>query len=193
VTFWFSGAPQLTAIFKPRWKQQKSGDPRRLDEILVDRGSVSPQDVLEALKTQQEMHTQHATESTIRVDVGHLDRLMNRVGELVLLRNQILQYTAFWRHAMGCALMSSKLARLAGYSDPEKAYLAGLLHRPGNPRQYTAIHGRLSRRRQFGPRDSPAAIFGRYIWLSKSIWVSPTAKAARFWRNSGSFRRTWSK
>jgi two-component system chemotaxis sensor kinase CheA len=34
-----------------------------------------------------------AGDSTIRVDVGQLDRLMNRVGELVLLRNQIVQYT----------------------------------------------------------------------------------------------------
>jgi two-component system, chemotaxis family, sensor kinase CheA len=34
-----------------------------------------------------------ASDSTIRVDVGQLDRLMNRVGELVLLRNQIVQYT----------------------------------------------------------------------------------------------------
>lgn len=39
-----------------------------------------------------------------------------------------LEATAFWRHAMGCALVSSKLARLSGYDDPEKAYLAGLLH-----------------------------------------------------------------
>ena len=34
-----------------------------------------------------------ASDSTIRVDVDLLDRLMNRVGELVLLRNQIVQYT----------------------------------------------------------------------------------------------------
>ncbi len=34
------------------------------------------------------------TESTIRVDVDHLDRLMNLVGELVLARNQILQFTS---------------------------------------------------------------------------------------------------
>jgi two-component system, chemotaxis family, sensor kinase CheA len=32
--------------------------------------------------------------SNIRVDVGLLDRLMNLVGELVLVRNQILQYSA---------------------------------------------------------------------------------------------------
>jgi chemotaxis protein histidine kinase CheA len=34
------------------------------------------------------------SDSAIRVDVGQLDKLMNLVGELVLARNQILQYTA---------------------------------------------------------------------------------------------------
>lgn len=34
----------------------------------------------------------------------------------------------FWRHCLGCALVSSRMARLIGYPDPEKAYLAGLLH-----------------------------------------------------------------
>jgi len=36
----------------------------------------------------------HLTESTIRVDVGLLDKLMNLVGELVLARNQLLQDTS---------------------------------------------------------------------------------------------------
>lgn len=34
----------------------------------------------------------------------------------------------FWRHSLGCALVSSRMARLIGYPDPEKAYLGGLLH-----------------------------------------------------------------
>lgn len=34
------------------------------------------------------------SESTIRVDVGLLDELMNLVGELVLARNQVLQFTS---------------------------------------------------------------------------------------------------
>jgi HD-like signal output (HDOD) protein len=34
----------------------------------------------------------------------------------------------FWRHSLGCALVSSKIAKLIGYLDPEKVYLAGLLH-----------------------------------------------------------------
>ena len=41
----------------------------------------------------QPAHGQSASESTIRVDVGLLDKLMNLVGELVLARNQILQFT----------------------------------------------------------------------------------------------------
>lgn len=34
----------------------------------------------------------------------------------------------FWRHSLGCALVSRKIANIIGYSDPEKAYLAGLVH-----------------------------------------------------------------
>jgi putative nucleotidyltransferase with HDIG domain len=34
----------------------------------------------------------------------------------------------FWRHSLGCALVSQRLAILIGYPEPEKAYLAGLLH-----------------------------------------------------------------
>jgi HD-like signal output (HDOD) protein len=39
-----------------------------------------------------------------------------------------LDPTIFWRHALGCALVSRKVATLISYPDPEKAYLAGLLH-----------------------------------------------------------------
>ncbi len=38
--------------------------------------------------------THSVSEASIRVDVGLLDKLMNLVGELVLARNQVLQYTA---------------------------------------------------------------------------------------------------
>ncbi|HZP16881.1 MAG TPA: HDOD domain-containing protein [Terriglobales bacterium] len=34
----------------------------------------------------------------------------------------------FWRHSLGCALVCSKLAKLIGYPECDKAYLAGLLH-----------------------------------------------------------------
>ena len=40
-----------------------------------------------------ETHNPAVSDSTIRVDVGLLDKLMNLVGELVLARNQVLQFT----------------------------------------------------------------------------------------------------
>lgn len=39
-----------------------------------------------------------------------------------------LEPVTFWRHSLGCALVSSRLAKLIGYPDPGKAHLAGLLH-----------------------------------------------------------------
>jgi HD-like signal output (HDOD) protein len=40
----------------------------------------------------------------------------------------VLDAVTFWRHSLGCALVSRKMAKLIGYPDPEKAYLAGLVH-----------------------------------------------------------------
>jgi two-component system chemotaxis sensor kinase CheA len=71
---------------------QEAGDPRRLGEILVDKGAVKSKDVLEALQVQQTKQGS-LSDASIRVDVGLLDKLMNLVGELVLARNQILQFT----------------------------------------------------------------------------------------------------
>ncbi len=74
-------------------EQQNQGDPRPVGEILVEKGAVKPIELLEALTVQQQARAASTSDSTIRVEVSHLDRLMNRVGELVLLRNQILQYS----------------------------------------------------------------------------------------------------
>ena len=71
---------------------QQDGDPRHLGEIMVEQGTVKPQQVLEALQTQQ-ANPGAASESSIRVDVSLLDKLMNLVGELVLARNQVLQFS----------------------------------------------------------------------------------------------------
>jgi two-component system chemotaxis sensor kinase CheA len=49
--------------------------------------------VLQTIEDQREVRTSAVSESNIRVDVGLLDKLMNLVGELVLARNQILQYS----------------------------------------------------------------------------------------------------
>ena len=74
-------------------KIQVEGDPRHLGEILVEHGAAQPADVVDALRVQQSTRVQvSASDSTIRVDVGLLDKVMNLVGELVLARNQVLQF-----------------------------------------------------------------------------------------------------
>jgi two-component system, chemotaxis family, sensor kinase CheA len=74
-------------------EKQNEGDPRRLGEILVEQGAVRPADIVDALRIQQSSRAHGAaSDSTIRVDVGLLDKVMNLVGELVLARNQVLQF-----------------------------------------------------------------------------------------------------
>jgi two-component system chemotaxis sensor kinase CheA len=75
-------------------KKQNAGDRRQVGELLVESGAVTPQDVLDALNVQQIARGPSASDSTVRVDVNLLDRLMNLVSELVLTRNQILQFTS---------------------------------------------------------------------------------------------------
>jgi len=89
-------------------EQQARGDSRKLGEILVNHGVVKEQQLGALLQSQKEARSASnetaqaqtearassvAADSTIRVDVGLLDKLMNLVGELVLARNQVLQFT----------------------------------------------------------------------------------------------------
>ena len=79
--------------------QQRFGDARRIGEILIANQPTESAAVVEALTVQSEIHSEVAN-NTIRVDVGLLDKLMNLVGELVLSRNQILQFTATQKDAL---------------------------------------------------------------------------------------------
>jgi len=80
-------------------KQQSEGDKRAAEEILVQQDAINegpsedPRNQA-AVDIQQESkaHAPTAAASNIRVDVGLLDKLMNLVGELVLARNQMLQF-----------------------------------------------------------------------------------------------------
>jgi hypothetical protein len=70
--------------------QEKSR--HRIGEIPVAEGAAHPEDVPAAEQTVESRNPQ-ATMETIRVSVTVLDRLMNLVGELVLARNQLLQFS----------------------------------------------------------------------------------------------------
>ncbi len=71
--------------------EQDLGDDRRIGEILVDQGQTTPDAVDKAVEAQGNDAARSLSDSSIRVDVGLLDELMNLVGELVLARNQIVQ------------------------------------------------------------------------------------------------------
>lgn len=75
-------------------KQQLDGDKRPLGEILVEQGAVREEKVSKVVDEQREVQARSpvASLNTIRVDVNLLDQLMNLVGELVLTRNQVLQF-----------------------------------------------------------------------------------------------------
>ena len=74
-------------------QEQFAGNPHLIGEILIGRAAASPAAVSEALDTQHDARPTGVSDSSIRVDVGLLDKLMTLVGELVLARNQILQHT----------------------------------------------------------------------------------------------------
>ena len=72
--------------------EQEQGDQRRVGEILVALGLCKQEDVLAAQQI-LEMRGRDSGIETVRVGVTLLDKLMNLVGELVLARNQLLQYS----------------------------------------------------------------------------------------------------
>jgi len=72
-------------------EMQEGGDRRRLGEILVALGKMTERDIEEALAAKPVIEKQ---EGSIRVDVHLLEKQMNLVSELVLLRNRLLQIAA---------------------------------------------------------------------------------------------------
>ncbi len=72
-------------------ESQGEGDRRLLGEILAAQDCAAPDAVAEGSKVQSDYR--EIASNTIRVDVALLDKVMNLVGELVLARNQVLQFT----------------------------------------------------------------------------------------------------
>jgi HD-like signal output (HDOD) protein len=50
------------------------------------------------------------------------------MNQTIPIDKWVLNPNAFWRHSLGCALVTQTMARGIGYPEPEKAYLAALLH-----------------------------------------------------------------
>jgi two-component system chemotaxis sensor kinase CheA len=75
----------LLSDLEQAWKHPAAAEP------VPEPAAPAPAVAAEALPAPVREQESHAT---LRVDVGLLDRLMNLVGELVLTRNQVLQYIA---------------------------------------------------------------------------------------------------
>lgn len=52
----------------------------------------------------------------------------NALSQVIPAKRWVVDPAIFWRHSLGVALVSRKFAEMIDYPDPEKAYLAGLLH-----------------------------------------------------------------
>jgi HD-like signal output (HDOD) protein len=50
------------------------------------------------------------------------------LGQILPAEKFVIDPGVFWRHSLGCALVSRKFCEITGTVSPEKAYLAGLLH-----------------------------------------------------------------
>src|SRR5277367_6141171 len=88
--------PLTQLILTPRINESVDTQAEVPDEIQMEPAAAEAktQEVAENSPSSTQPAPSHgASESTIRVDVGLLDKLMNLVGELVLARNQILQFT----------------------------------------------------------------------------------------------------
>jgi len=111
--------PQPTTVLKPEiflapeQQKEKEGESPRMTEIQAERGAVSPVEPVDPQRVQQSARAQaNASDSTIRVDVGLLDKVMNLVGELVLARNQLLQFSNSFQDA-GFQAVSQRMNLIA--------------------------------------------------------------------------------
>lgn len=72
-------------------EQSNSTAPKKLGQLLVEKGLASASQVGDALVRQKEIAQPAVASSTMRVEASKLDDLINLIGELVLERNRLLQ------------------------------------------------------------------------------------------------------
>jgi HD-like signal output (HDOD) protein len=68
--------------------------------------------------------------AVVSLGFHHVGDIAMSCGVLNMLPSNVanIDPVVFWEHSLGCALVCRHLARTINFSDPGKAYLAGLLH-----------------------------------------------------------------
>jgi two-component system chemotaxis sensor kinase CheA len=82
---------KATAAANTATRTETKADRQDSSKLPTERNEAASQEAPEAAQTQHANRS--VSESSIRVDVVLLDKLMNLVGELVLARNQVLQFS----------------------------------------------------------------------------------------------------
>ncbi|MBG0789431.1 MAG: HDOD domain-containing protein [Desulfovibrionaceae bacterium] len=65
------------------------------------------------------------------VGVNQLSTLAAGTSVMSLFRDvsaDVLDMELFWKHSVGCGLIARRLSRITGMGDPERAFVAGMLH-----------------------------------------------------------------
>jgi two-component system chemotaxis sensor kinase CheA len=70
-------------------KLQKEGDPRKIGEILIEQKNIPVRGVANALATQVASRQTMSVEETIRVPVNRIDQLVDSIGEAVIAQSMI--------------------------------------------------------------------------------------------------------
>lgn len=130
------GIPSMPSILMPMLRQLEAPietiDIQRIIDLVSHDKSLAAQ-VLHMANSP--LFGQRARVDSIRTAVVALgiERLREIVTSCCMLRlmpdtKSKLDPTVFWEHSLATALVARRLARKIELADPEKAYLAGLLH-----------------------------------------------------------------
>ena len=106
-------------------EQAAADEPRKLGQIVIEKGLGSPAQVGEAPARQKEIAD---SSTTMRVDARKLDELINLIGELVLERNRLVQLS---RDSHSGKLTGSELGSLLSQSSARLSLVTDELQSAG--------------------------------------------------------------
>jgi two-component system chemotaxis sensor kinase CheA len=95
----------------------KKGMQQQSDSVQVPVVTPSVKESIAHEDEISEVHPQQTVDTTIRVDVGRLDDLMNLIGELVLARNRLAQAAQSLTEKYERLEMSKQIADVSGQID----------------------------------------------------------------------------
>jgi two-component system chemotaxis sensor kinase CheA len=109
-------------------EQAASEQPRKLGQLVVDKGLASPVQVGDALARQKQIGESISATQTMRVEAHKLDELINLIGELVLERNRIVQLS---RDCSSGKLPPADLDSFLGQSSARLSFITDELQSAG--------------------------------------------------------------